>query len=149
MPPRSRKRLDKNGENSRQSSLSHKISHEETSTYEFLNEQESNTSASSDESDHITISRKSMLYINLYSFYLVICLLYYLLGKSKDKKNDTKKSKRDGSKATNMDVSVNMYSENTHLSDNDNDLSSIVVPVTPPSLGENVNEVCSHKFITL
>ena len=36
---------------------------EEVSAYEFLDEQENNTSESNDESEHVTISKKSMIYI--------------------------------------------------------------------------------------
>ncbi len=58
MPPRPKRRFDKKAENSRQA-----YPREEVSAYEFLDEQENNTSESNDESEHVTISKKSMLYI--------------------------------------------------------------------------------------
>ena len=44
---------------------------EEVSAYEFLDEQENNTSESNDESEHVTISKKSMLYV-IYILYLLL-----------------------------------------------------------------------------
>jgi len=47
------------------------------------------------------------------------------LGKGKDKKKDAKKSNRNiiSEKTTSMNASVNVYLDDTHVSDNDSDLS--------------------------
>jgi len=52
------------------------------------------------------------------------------LGKGKDKKKDAKKSNRNiiGEKTTSMNASVNVYLDDTHVSDNDSDLSQINTP---------------------
>ncbi len=74
----------------------------------------------------------------------------HFLGKGKNKKNDTRKSKRNIiSETTSTNSSVNVYLDDPHVSDNDNDLlntSPITVPVTPPPFREKASEIYSRKL---
>src|SRR6185369_8429503 len=138
MSSHSKRRFGEKAGNSRQNYSSRA----EVSAYEFLDEQENNTSESNDESQHVITSKKSMLYM-IYVLYLLANTLSFL-GKGKDKKTDTKKTNRNIIDETpNMNVPVNVYSDDTHVSDDDKDLSNtspITAPMTLPPFREKAND---------